>query len=285
MLGLHQLPAALPPPPPPPGSPPVRAGVDGEARQPARRRGRRSALLEELHEHLLADLLGLVGVGEEEAAERAHPPLLSAVERIVVELAARGRLHVPCPSALRGPDEATPAMVDSSGPSLRRGGRRGKCRGMEPALARALAALTTGIYVLTVRDGDPRHGMSSSWVTQVSGDPPLLMASVDRRHVTHDILARSARFALNVVGHRGRRLEDYFYSAASRRPDNLDAVAWDDSPDGLPLLRDAMASLDCRVGQAVEAVDHTLFAAGADRATSRDDDRPLTSQDLDYVYG
>src|SRR5439155_836294 len=210
--------------------------VDRDAREPALRRGRRSALLEELHEHLLADLLGLVGVGEEEAAERAHPPLLSAVERIVVELAARGRLHLPCPSALRRPDEATPAMVDSSGPSLRRGGRRGKCKGMEPALARALAALTTGIYVLTVRDGDRRHGMSSSWVTQVSGDPPLLMASVDRRHFTHDILARSGRFALNVVGERGRRLEDYFYSAASRRPDNLDAVAWDDAPDGLAAI-------------------------------------------------
>jgi len=148
---------------------------------------------------------------------------------------------------------------------------------MEPALARALAALTTGIYVLTVRDGDRRHGMSSSWVTQVSGDPPFLMASVDRRHFTHDILA------LNIVGERGRRLEDYFYSAASRRPDNLDA-AWDDSPDGLPLLRDAMVSLECRVEHVVAAGDHTLFVAAVERVTSRDDDRPLTSQDLDYVY-
>jgi len=156
--------------------------------------------------------------------------------------------------------------------------------GMELALARALAALTTGIHVLTVRDGDRRHGMSSSWVTQVSGDPPLLMASVDRRHFTHDILARSGRFALNIVGERGRRLEDYFYSAASRRPDNLDAVAWDDSPDGLPLLRDAMVSLECRVGQAVEAGDHTLFVAAVERVTWHADDRPVTSQDLDYVY-
>jgi len=171
-------------------------------------------------------------------------------------------------------------MVDSSGPSLRRGGRRGKCMGMEPALA----ALTTGIYVLTVRDGERRHGMSSSWVTQVSGDPPLLMASVDRRHSTHDILARTRRFALNVVGERGRALEDYFYSAASRRPDNLDKVAWEDSPDGLPLLRDAMVSLECRVEQAIPAGDHTLFVATVERVTRRTDDRPLTSQDLDYIY-
>ena len=155
---------------------------------------------------------------------------------------------------------------------------------MEPALARALAALTTGIYVLTVRQGDRRHGMSSSWVTQVSGDPPLLMASVDRRHSTHNILARSGRFALNIVGERGRRLEDYFHSAASRRPDNLDAVAWDDSPDGLPLLRDALATLECHVAQAIPAGDHTLFVATVERVNWRGDDRPLTSQDLDYIY-
>ncbi len=142
-------------------------------------------------------------------------------------------------------------------------------RSMNPALARAFAALTTGIYVLTVRDGDRRHGMSSSWVTQVSGDPPLLMAAVDRRHFTHDILERTRRFALNVLGEHGRHLEDYFYSAAARRPDNLDAVTWEDSPAGLPLLPDAMASLECRVDDATEAGDHTLFVAAVERVTWR----------------
>src|SRR5260370_1303783 len=111
---------------------------------------------------------------------------------------------------------------------------------MDADLAGAFAALTTGIYILTVRDGDRRHGMSSSWLTQVSGDPPLLVAAIDRRHFSHGIVERTQRFALHVLGDRGRHIEDYFYSSAAHRPDNLDAVGWDDSPDGLPLLRDAM---------------------------------------------
>ena len=89
---------------------------------------------------------------------------------------------------------------------------------MHADVVRALAALTTGIYVLTVRDGDRRHGMSSSWVTQVSGDPPLVAAAIDRRHFSHDVVERTRRFALNVIGARAKHLEDYFYSAASRRP-------------------------------------------------------------------
>lgn len=155
---------------------------------------------------------------------------------------------------------------------------------MTPALADALAALTTGIYVLTLRDTALRHGMSSSWVTQVSGDPVLLMAAVDRRHLTHTILDRTGRFALNVLGERGKHLEDYFYSPAAHRPDNLAAVACDDAPDGLPLLRDALVTLECRVQTRHPAGDHTLFVASIDRVTWRTPDRPLTSQDLEYVY-
>ena len=155
---------------------------------------------------------------------------------------------------------------------------------MHADVVRALAALTTGIYVLTVRDGDRRHGMSSSWVTQVSGDPPLVAAAIDRRHFSHDVVERTRRFALNVIGARAKHLEDYFYSAASRRPDNLDTVAREDSPDGLPLLRDAMATLECRVTAAHAAGDHTLFVASIERVTWRGDDRPITSQDLEYVY-
>ena len=148
----------------------------------------------------------------------------------------------------------------------------------------ALAALTTGIYVLTTRDGDVRHGMSSSWVTQVSGTPPLLGAAVDVGHASHALIARSGRFALNVVGGAARHLEDYFYSAASRRPDNLAAVACETSPAGLPYLRDALASLECAVVARHPAGDHTLFVATITDVVLRGDDRPLTSLDLDYVY-
>lgn len=155
---------------------------------------------------------------------------------------------------------------------------------MTAELAQALAALSTGIYVLTVREGDQRHGMSSSWVTQVSGDPVLLAAAVDRRHWSHSIVERTGRFALNVLGHRGKHLEDYFFSPAARRADNLEGIAWEDSPEGLPFLREAMLSIGCSVRSAYEVGDHSLFVASIDRIARRQADQPLTSQDLEYVY-
>jgi flavin reductase (DIM6/NTAB) family NADH-FMN oxidoreductase RutF len=155
---------------------------------------------------------------------------------------------------------------------------------MDQNLITAFSALTTGIYVMTVRDGDRRHGMSSSWVTQVSGDPPLLMAAVDQRHFTHAILARTRRFALNVLGRKGRHLEDYFFSKGAQRPDNLDGIACDDSADGLPLLREAMLNIACEVREQLPAGDHTLFVAAITEVVARAADQPLTSQDLRYVY-
>lgn len=157
-------------------------------------------------------------------------------------------------------------------------------RGMEPQLAEALAALTTGIYVLTVRSGDTQHGMSSSWATQVSGAPVLIMAAVDRQHFTHQVVLESRAFALNIVGTRSKHLEDYFYSARARRPNNLEPFALETGPTGVPLLKDALASLDCRLVSSHAAGDHALFVGEVVEARVRDADKPLTSQDLPYIY-
>jgi flavin reductase (DIM6/NTAB) family NADH-FMN oxidoreductase RutF len=156
---------------------------------------------------------------------------------------------------------------------------------MEPNLSRALAQLTTGIYVLTVNDRGRCHGMSSSWVTQVSGEPPLFVAAVDRGHLSHGVIERTHAFGLNVVGRRGKALEDYFYSPRSRRADNLDEVAYELSPMLLvPWLKLAMAAIEARVRDAFGAGDHTLFVAEPVGVAVREQDTPLTSLDLEYVY-
>jgi flavin reductase (DIM6/NTAB) family NADH-FMN oxidoreductase RutF len=155
---------------------------------------------------------------------------------------------------------------------------------VDSKLAEALSEITTGIYVLTVNDGQTRHGMSSSWVTQVSGDPPLIMAAVDKRHFSHGILERQSVFGLNVVGKKGRALEDYFFSAASRSPNNLEQFACELGETGAPLLKLAMAVFECRVVGSYPAGDHTLFVASIVRAEVRETDQPVTSLDLPYVY-
>jgi flavin reductase len=156
---------------------------------------------------------------------------------------------------------------------------------MDSDLAHAFAALTTGIYVLTVADGDHHHGMSSSWVTQVSGLPPLFSAALDNAHSSRSIIDRTGIFGMNIVGARGKALEDYFYSAQARHADNLAGLDYELSPIlKVPWLKLAMVSIEARVNSSVVAGDHTIFVAEPLSVRVAADDRPLTSLDLDYVY-
>lgn len=148
-----------------------------------------------------------------------------------------------------------------------------------------LASLTNGIYVLTVADGETHHGMSSSWVTQVSGAPLLIMAAVDNNHFSCAAVARTGTFGLNIVGRRAKALEDHFYSPAAKRPDNLTGLEYDLSPTlKVPWLKLAIASFEAKVVNTVVAGDHSLLVAEPVGARFNQNDRPLTSLDLDYVY-
>ncbi|MBF6561075.1 MAG: flavin reductase family protein [Candidatus Binataceae bacterium] len=156
---------------------------------------------------------------------------------------------------------------------------------MESSVAQAFANLTTGIYVLTVADGAQHHGMSSSWVTQVSGAPPLFSAAVDNKHFSRAIIARTGVFGMNIVGRRGQSLEDYFYSAGARRADNLAGLDYQLSPVlKVPWLAQARASIEARVTASMLAGDHTIFVAEPVGVRLGAGDRPLTSLELDYVY-
>jgi flavin reductase (DIM6/NTAB) family NADH-FMN oxidoreductase RutF len=89
---------------------------------------------------------------------------------------------------------------------------------------------------------------------------------------------------VNVVGRNARELEDYFYSAAARVPDNLGRFRTEAAPSGVPLLADAMVAFDCAVQAEHPAGDHTLFVASIRSVRVGSRDVPLTSLDLEYVY-
>jgi hypothetical protein len=112
----------------------------------------------------------------------------------------------------------------------------------------------------------------------------MLMAAVDQRHVTHDLVIESCAFALNIVGRSSQALEDYFYSSQAKQLDNLGSFALETGRTGTPLLQAALASLDCRLVSSYTAGDHTLFVGNMVDVRVRATGVPLTSHDLSYVY-
>ena len=141
----------------------------------------------------------------------------------------------------------------------------------------AMRHFAAGVTVVTTRDGDGHpSGLTASAFTSVSLDPPLVLVCVDHAATAHPALRTYGRFAVNVLRHEQEALSRRFAESGG---DKFRGVPCHDGRTGLPLIDDALANLECRVVEAHEAGDHTIFV-GQVEAVSVGGGRPLV-----YFHG
>ena len=123
------------------------------------------------------------------------------------------------------------------------------------SVRQALGRLPYGLYFLVV--GDPAHprGMLVSWVGQVSGDPPLLLAAVRHNRSIAPALTIGAAFGLNLLSEGDRDL-----LARLAQPERLrfTGLELDPGPLGLPRLAGGLGMIACRVEEIRQPGDHLL---------------------------
>ncbi|GAA3865728.1 flavin reductase family protein [Streptomyces sedi] len=134
-------------------------------------------------------------------------------------------------------------------------------RALEPGtLRRSLGAFATGVTLVTVGGRTP-HGMTANSFTSVSLDPPLVLVCVDRGALMHASLESHAHFGLSVLSSRQEPVARHF--ADRRRPlgaAQFDTVDWfPGRATGVPLIRDALVTLECAVWRGYAGGDHTIY--------------------------
>jgi flavin reductase (DIM6/NTAB) family NADH-FMN oxidoreductase RutF len=100
--------------------------------------------------------------------------------------------------------------------------------------------------------------MLASWVQQCSFDPPQISLAVKPGRYAADLLTSGAAFAVNIVGNGQPDLVKHFgkgFGPAEPAFTGLDVYH---TADGVPVLRAALAHLDCRVAVRTGAGDHDL---------------------------
>jgi flavin reductase (DIM6/NTAB) family NADH-FMN oxidoreductase RutF len=141
----------------------------------------------------------------------------------------------------------------------------------------------SGVTVLTM-PGEPAHGMTASAFTSVSIDPPMVLIVVDRRWRSHERIAEGGAFCVNILSEDMHERSDRFAGRHGPEVDRFDGVPTGAAVTGSPVMLDALAFLDCRVVEAFEAGDHTVFlgvvVACGGRAEGR---RPLVYFDQRYA--
>jgi flavin reductase (DIM6/NTAB) family NADH-FMN oxidoreductase RutF len=139
-----------------------------------------------------------------------------------------------------------------------------------------LGRFATGVSVVSARHGPLLSGMTANAVASISVDPPLMMASINRRSETHVAIIGSHAFSINVLAADQQALAECFAqrTTAAKLTRFCDAP-WHEAETGSPILEGALAYFDCRIVDRVAAGTHTIFVGEIVAAGYREDAEPL----------
>ncbi len=146
----------------------------------------------------------------------------------------------------------------------------------------AFGQMTYGIYVMTTAQDEAVNGMIASWVTQVSYDPPLIMAAVHPNRYSHDMIVKTRAFGLHIIDRSQKDLLKRF-----KGPDPKEKFAgmdWVAGKTGVPVLTDCLAWFELEVKERHQAGNHTLFIGKVVDAGSNSETTPLCTLDYEGMY-
>jgi flavin reductase (DIM6/NTAB) family NADH-FMN oxidoreductase RutF len=137
-----------------------------------------------------------------------------------------------------------------------------------------MASFPSGVGVVATLDGDEPRGLTTTALSSVSADPPLLLVCVDVTSRTLPTLLARRGFVVNFLRSGRDELARLFASKAEHK---FDGVPWRPSPGGLPVLHeDAVAWAECTTEREIEAGDHLILVGRVEAgAALRPDEAPL----------
>jgi flavin reductase (DIM6/NTAB) family NADH-FMN oxidoreductase RutF len=137
----------------------------------------------------------------------------------------------------------------------------------------ALGWFATGVAIVTTRAANgTRIGLTANSFSSVSLDPPLVLFSLNRRASSLAAFQASGCFAVNVLHHDQQALSFRFATPADDRWRGVEVDTWS---TGAPILRDALASFECRTEASHAGGDHVIFIGEVVRMQAEPHGRPL----------
>ena len=128
-----------------------------------------------------------------------------------------------------------------------------------------IGRFASGVTVVTTSLDGVIHGATASAVSSLSLDPPMLLVCMNRQSTTGQAVLSARRFAINILGENQPDLAVRF---ASRNHDKFAGVDTQSGVGNVPLLSDALATIECRVVEEVMGGTHTVFIAEVDSAVA-----------------
>ncbi|MEP5759000.1 MAG: flavin reductase family protein [Litoreibacter sp.] len=123
-------------------------------------------------------------------------------------------------------------------------------------LRNVLGCFATGVAIVTsIGDQGKPVGMTINSFSSVSLDPPLVLWSLGLNSPTRNAYASHPSFAINIMCSESKDVSLHFARPSDDKFANVD---WTPGHDGVPVLNDALATLECTVEDRIISGDHEI---------------------------
>jgi len=118
--------------------------------------------------------------------------------------------------------------------------------------------LAGGVSIITAGKDDDITGMTVTSLASLSADPPRLLVNIHRQTSSFPLIQRDRRFAVNILGSDQREIADRFSNGSLKGKQRFENVAWSAGQSGMPLLGQALATVECEVDEIIERFSHGI---------------------------
>ena len=124
-------------------------------------------------------------------------------------------------------------------------------------------------------EGDKPNIITIAWAGTVNSDPPMVSVSGRKERFSHDLIARSGEFVVNLVDEARCRALDYCGVRSGRDTDKFADMGLPAMPavhmQYAPAIAECPAYLACKVEKVVELGSHDMFIGRVVGVQVRDD--------------
>jgi flavin reductase (DIM6/NTAB) family NADH-FMN oxidoreductase RutF len=122
-----------------------------------------------------------------------------------------------------------------------------------------MGRFASGVTVMTTSAAGRMHGMTVSAFASQSLEPLLILVSVERSTVMHQLVMDSRAFAVNILDENGEATARFFADNARLKGPEFKDGAYHLGISGSPILEEATGYLEATVERTLDAGDHTII--------------------------
>lgn len=134
------------------------------------------------------------------------------------------------------------------------------------SLEQAVGRIVGSLCIATIKQGELSGAMLASWVSQATFTPPGITIAIAKDRAIESLMYPGHAFVLNILeegNHLG--LMKHFLKPFAPGEDRFANVETETAANNSPLLKDALAYLECCVQTRMECGDHWVVYATIDR--------------------